>query len=181
MKMPSTSDEGSLPQYASRLTLKNGREVFLRPILQTDGPLLVDLFNKLSSQSIYLRFLSPLHALPEDLIHHFTHIDYHNDFALVAVIEEDGKDAIIAVGRYAYDPQDHYTDLAIAVRDDWQHVGLGKSLLAKTVAIGKEHGITRFVSVISPENHIIRQVLRNLGYEVKYSKDRGVDHVEILV
>ncbi len=38
-------------QYESRITLKGGREVFLRPVLETDAPLLVDLFNKLSPES----------------------------------------------------------------------------------------------------------------------------------
>ena len=46
MKM--SFSKGYPAQYESRLTLKNGREVFLRPVLQTDGDLLVDLFNKLS-------------------------------------------------------------------------------------------------------------------------------------
>ena len=176
-----TTNERYPSQYESWLTLKDGREVFLRPILRTDGPLLVDLFNNLSSQSVYLRFLSPLHALPEDLLYRVAHINYDSEFALVAVIKEDGRDAIIAVGRYANDPHDNCTELAIAVRDDWQHVGLGKSLLAKTVAIGKEHGISRFESVISPQNNIMMKTLESLGYEVNYFSRSGVYQVEILV
>jgi len=167
--MSTTSNEAYPSHYESRLTLKNGKEIFFRPILKTDGPLLVDLFNKLSPQSVYFRFLRPLHTLPEELIYHFTHINYESAFALVAVIKEDGKDTIIAVGRYAYDPQDKVTDLAVAVRDDWQYLGLGKSLLSKIITIGKENGISRFVSMISPQNDVIRQTLQNLGYEVKYS------------
>ena len=40
--------KGYPAQYESLLKLKDGREVFLRPVLQTDGDLLVALFNKLS-------------------------------------------------------------------------------------------------------------------------------------
>jgi GNAT superfamily N-acetyltransferase len=181
MKMPTTFTEGYLPHYESWLTLKNGREVFLRPILQTDGHLIVDLFNKISPQSRYLRFLRHLHTLPEDMIYHFTHINYDSEFAIVGVIKEDGKDAIIAVGRYAHDQHEDLTDLAVAVRDDWQHFGLGKSLLAKIIAIGKEHGIYRFESMMDPQNNIIRQTLLELGYEVKYSLRSGFFQVEIVV
>jgi acetyltransferase len=181
MKMSSTFNEGYPTQYESRLTLKNGRKVFLRPLLQTDENLIVDLFKKLSSDSIYLRFLRPLNALPEDLLFQLTHIDYNNKFALVAVIQEDGKDSIIAVARYGYDPEDDVTDFAIVVRDDWQHYGLGKSLLLKIFAIGKEHGISRFVSIIDSTNKIIKQILRELGYTVKYFYRKGSTQVEVLV
>ena len=78
-------------------------------------------------------------------------------------------------------PQDNITDLAIAVRDDWQHFGLGKSLLKKIVDIGKEHGIIRFGGMMEAENKIIRQVLAELGYKVNYSLKSGFYQVEILV
>ena len=190
-----SSSKGYPAQYESRLRLKDGREVFLRPVMQTDGDLLVDLFNKLSVESIRLRFMRLLPAMPEDMLFQFTHVNYDTEFALVAVIPEYGlpiggpkekllgahKDAIIAVARYAFDPQANATDFAIAVRDDWQNKGLGKLLLGKLFAIGKEHGISRFVSVISPQNNIIRQTLGGLGYEVKYSWQGGVFQVEVLV
>jgi acetyltransferase len=193
MKM--SFSKGYPAQYESRLKIKDGREVFLRPVLQTDGDLLVDLFNKLSIESIRLRFMRLLRAMPEDMLFQFTHVNYDTEFALVAVVREYGlpigglkekllaahKDAIIAVGRYAFDPQTNATDFAVAVRDDWQKNGLGKLLLGKIFAIGKEHGISRFVSVISPQNNIIRQTLGGLGYEVKYSWESGVFQVEILV
>jgi acetyltransferase len=174
-------NEGYPNQCESRLTLKSGREVFLRPILQTDEYLLVDLLNKLSADSIYLRFLRPLSALPEELLFQFTHIDYNKNFALVAVIQEDGKDSIIAVARYGYDSEENVTAFAIAVRDDWQRYGLGQSLLTKIFAIGKEHGISSFVSVIASTNNIMKQILRKLGYTVKYSHKNSSTQVEVFV
>jgi acetyltransferase len=168
-------------QYESRLKLDNEKEVFLRPIMPTDEILLIDLFNKLSSDSLYLRFLRPLNAIPKDMLFHLTHMDYHHSFALVAVVREDGKDSIIAVARYGYDPEEDVTDFAIAVRDDWQQQGLGKSLLLKILAIGREHGISHFVSIIDSTNKIIKQLLRKLAYPVKYSYGNGSTQVEISI
>jgi acetyltransferase len=181
VKMSSTFNEGYPGQYERRLTLKNGREVFLRPILQTDEHLLVDLLNKLSSDSLYLRFLRPVKILPEELLFQFTHINYSSNFALVAVIQEDGKDSIIAVARYGYDPEENVTDFAIVVRDDWQHYGLGKFLLTKIFTIGKEHGISRFVSIVDSTNHTMKHLLRDLGYTVKYFYKKGSTQVEVFV
>jgi acetyltransferase len=179
--MPTTLNEGYPHQYENWLTLKNGRNVFLRPILQTDGDLLTELFNNLSPQSINFRFLRPLRALPENLLYRFTHIHYDNEFALVAVIKENGKDAIISVARYGYDPQYHFTEVSVAVRDDWQNVGLGKSLLVKIIAIGKERGIARFVFIMNPKNDIMRQTLQKLGYKLKYSFHDGLTRIDVLV
>ena len=122
-------------QYESRLKLKNGAEVFLRPVMPADSQLIVDLFNKMSPRSIYFRFLRNLNALSEKMICKFTHVNYNSESALVAIIQEDAKDAIIAVGRYGYDSDEDITDLAVAVRDDCQDVGLGKTLLKKSLIL----------------------------------------------
>lgn len=179
--MPIPIPEGYPSQYERRLTLKEGREVFLRPIRPTDGPLLVELFNTMSPQARYWRFLRPIKALSDKLLDQFTHLNYHSDFALAGVIQEAGKEAIIAVGRYAQEPQEAVIDFAVAVRDDWQQVGLGKALLATLFAIGKEHGISRFQSVMDPQNTSMRKLLANLGYEVKYRMRSGFLEMEIIV
>ncbi len=179
--MHTTPPEGYPARYEGSITIRNGRGILIRPIVPSDGPLIMDLFSRISPQSIFQRFLRQIHSLPEDLLHHFTHVDYESDFALVAIASEGGKDAVIAVGRYAHDPHEDVTDLAIAVRDDWQHQGLGKPLLEKVVTIAREHGIHCFVSMMDPGNAVMEKILRDLGYEVNYSLRNGFYHVEINV
>ena len=125
--MSSFCNERYPAQYEERLVLKNGKSVFIRPLLPADEGLIVDLFGKLGRDSVYLRFLTYLKSLPEDLLFQFIHINYSEQFALVALIREDGKDALIAVARYVYEPEKRTTDFAIVVRDDWQNCGLGKT------------------------------------------------------
>ncbi|HON37331.1 MAG TPA: GNAT family N-acetyltransferase [Deltaproteobacteria bacterium] len=168
-------------RHEKRLTLKDGREIFQRPVLWTDRELILDLFNRISPESLYMRFLRHYRVLPEDMLYQFTHLDYIDRFALAAVVEEEGKEAIIAVARYARDPQEGLTDLAIVVRDDWQNKGLGKLLLLGLIDAGREHGIKRFVSMMDPGNTIIRQTLARLGFEASYSLKNGVFQVEIVV
>lgn len=168
-------------QYECTLTLKGGSEVFLRPIRTTDGDLLKDLFSRISPQSVYLRFLGHLHELPKDMLHHFTHVDYRSEFALVAIILEEGKEKVIAVARYAHNPGENVTDLAIAVRDDWQRLGLGRALLDRLIVIAKGHGIRRFVSMMDPKNSFIGQTLQRLGYEVRFTLKAAFYEVEILL
>jgi GNAT superfamily N-acetyltransferase len=179
--MPVIGNQGYPSHHESHLALKDGREVLLRPILTTDRDLIIDLFNRITPRSLYQRFLRNLDALPEDMLHHFTNINYETDFALVAVIQEDCRNAIVAVGRYAYDPHEDSTDLALAIRDDWQSLGLGKSLLTRIIAIAKEHGISHFGSMMDTKNTNMEKILRDLGYEVRYFLRNGFYQVEILV
>jgi len=174
------ADEKYLCQYESRLLLKNGAEVFVRPVVPTDAPLLVDMFDKMTPRSRYLRFMTNIQELPEDLLHQFTHLDYHASFAIACLVETDDHAEIIAVARYSHDPDEHIADLGVAVRDDWQHLGIGKSLLSKIIIIGKEHGISRFGSMMDPQNNIMKKTLRELGYQVNYFFRGGSYQVEII-
>jgi len=175
------ADEKQLRQYESRLLLKNDAEVLVRPVVPADAPLLIDMFNKMTPRSRYLRFMTNTQELPEGLLHQFTHLDYHASFAIACLAEADDQNEIIAVARYSLDPDEHIADLGVAVRDDWQHLGIGKSLLAKIIVIGREHGISRFGSMMDPQNDIMKKTLRELGYQVKYFFSGGSYQVEITI
>lgn len=174
-------NEQNPSQCESRVTLKNGEEVFIRPIRETDGPLILELFHNLSPRSVYRRFLSKVDTIPDKLLYRLTHIDYHKEFGLAAVILDADKETLVAVARYACDRQTDSADLAIAVVDSRHNLGLGKILLAKITAIAKENGIKRFTGLMDSENPVIRRALQKLGYEVRYSPRSGFYEVEIIL
>ncbi|MEA2060915.1 MAG: GNAT family N-acetyltransferase [Thermodesulfobacteriota bacterium] len=160
-------------QYESIITLDSGTLVFLRPVKKSDHDLLVHLFNKMSSQSVYHRFLRHLKSLPENMVFQLTHINYSTDFALIAVVGERARDAAIAVGRYGYDSDEDCTELAVSVRDDWQHDGLGILLLSRIVNIANDHGISNFTGLMDTGNRGIQKLLKILGYKVQYFPENG--------
>jgi acetyltransferase len=168
-------------QYEERIRLKDGQEVFLRPVLQSDRDLILDLFHRISPQTLSQRFLTNLHTLPEAMLHHFTHLDYHREFALAGLTREKDRDAIVAVARYAWALGEECADLALTVRDDWQGAGLGTALLERIVNIAGKNGITRFGSMMDTRNTGMEKILANLGYEVRYSLQGAFFQVEILV
>ena len=128
-----------------------------------------------------MRFLSRFRSLPENLLYQLIHINYTSEFTIIGIVKEDDKDVIVAIARYGYFPDENYTDFAVAVRDDWQHLGIGTALLKKVFGIGKENGIFRFVGTIHPENKIMMQTLSKFTYEMKYSLRGGFVQVEINV
>ncbi len=167
-------------EYEEWTVLRNGVKVFIRPIKLTDGNLLVDLFNKLSPHSIYLRFLFHLHALPEEWIYRFTHVNYISDFALIGVLDERAGESCIAVARYHYNPPTGRTDLAVTVRDDLQNLGLGSFMLSKLVGgIARKNGISRFEGTLDLHNDISMRMLVKLGLKMKTSLKDGLCYVEL--
>jgi len=154
-------------RYKMPVHLRDGTEIFLRPVKETDGPLLSELFKELSPSSVRLRFLSLLHALPEELVYQFTHVDYKKTFGLVTLSNRENSGPIIGVARYAYDSERELPELAVAVRDDWQGKGLGSLLLSRVMAIGKENGFSRFEAMIDPQNKTIMHIFRQIGVDYK--------------
>src|SRR5207245_2589352 len=55
----------------------------VRPVRPDDDLRLRRTSERLSPQTIYRRFFSPLHALPPDLLHRFTNVDHDDREALV--------------------------------------------------------------------------------------------------
>jgi acetyltransferase len=172
---------GTRVRYEERLRLKDGREIFLRPIRENDRDLILDLFNRISPRSVYQRFLTNLHTLPEGLLHRLANPGHPRGLALAGVADEEGREALVGVGRYSMDPDGSHADLALAVRDDWQKLGLGKALIQRTVAAAGEHGVTRFTSMMDPGNTVMESIIIGLGYEVSYSLRSGFYQVEITV
>jgi GNAT superfamily N-acetyltransferase len=166
-------------EYEEWIVLRNGTKVFLRPIKPTDGDLLVNLFNKLSPHSIYLRFLFYLRALPEEWVYRFTHVNYRSDFALAGVINEGAGESCIAVARYHYNPLSERTDLAIAVRDDLQNLGLGSIMLSKLVGIAIKNGILHFEGTLDLQNAISMKIFNKLGLKMKTSIKGGLCYIEL--
>jgi len=154
-------------RYEMSVHLRDGTEVFLRPVKETDGPLLSELFKGLSPSSVRLRFLSLLHRLPEELVYQFTHVDYKTSFWLAALINREPSGPIVGVARYAYDSGAVLPELAVVVRDDWQEKGLGSILLSRIIAIGKENGFSRFEATIDSQNKAILHLFRKIGVQYK--------------
>ncbi len=168
-----------LSRYEEQVDLRNGRKVFLRAVKQTDGPLLVKLFDEMSPSSVRLRFLSPLPHLPDQLVYRFTHLDYRKDFGLAALINENFG-PIIGVARYAYDPETDMPELAVAVRDDWQGYGLGTLLFIRVIKVGKENGYSRFSALVDPGNRTMMNIVKRSGYDYRISRvEQGAYCIEI--
>jgi acetyltransferase len=170
-------------QYQKTSALKDGSEIFLRPIKPTDGTLMIELFNSLSKESVYLKFFSSLKYISEEQLEKITHIDYVKEMAIVALIKEGGEERMVAAGRYALiDDEPGYAEFAIVVQDAYQGRGLGTEVLWHLSHAAKLQGVEVIVGYIMNENSPMFGVLKKSGLTMKRKHwDRGVTRVDISI
>ena len=149
--------------YPERVTLRDGTTVTLRPIRPEDAPRLQEAFERLSPESVFLRFLDQRATLSDAEARRGATVDYHGSMAIVAVVEEHGEEHIIGGARYtAVDPAKPDTaEAAITVVDEYQRRGLGTILVQHIVEYARAHGIRYFLAAVHHSNeqilHFIEQ------------------------
>ena len=143
MPLPATVDE---------------RQVQVARLERSDGEALRRFFFRLSRESVYRRFLSPIvrpeQAHPERLLD----IDHWNREALVGLI--DGE--IVGVARYARQPGTNKAELAVVVADAWQRRGIASLLLTALAETARAAGIQAFTVAMHADNGPVRGLMRRM-------------------
>ena len=150
-------------QYEADVVLTDGGTVLVRPIRPDDRAALARFHDRLSPQSVYLRYFSPHPHLSEGELDYLTRLDYRLRMALVAVL----GDEIIAVARY--EGREGRTDAEVAFTVDDQHHGrgIGTVLLEWLAAAAREAGITEFFATTLWENQKMLGVFREAGFQTR--------------
>ncbi len=136
----------------------------------SDGELLGRLFCRLSPESVYRRFLSPI-SKPDYFIRLLLRVDHYDREAIAAV--ERGE--IVGVAQYARLPGASQADVAIVVADSWQRQGLGTRLITALADRAVANGIDAFAVAIQGDNFGGQRLLMRLasGARLKYSAGVG--------
>ncbi len=158
-----------MSQYPSeletRVVTRTGMELLLRPVKHTDGPLLKRFFYTLSPESVYNRFLSPIHEITDEQVRPFVEIDYDQRMAIAAVRRTDQEEEILGVARYFRHETGHGADVAVVVSDAVQNQGLGSLLLNRLIEVARSRGITHFTSTVDPQNMRLLHFAKALGFK----------------
>jgi RimJ/RimL family protein N-acetyltransferase len=99
-------------------------------------------------------------------------VDFRQRFALVATTSRQGREAIIADCRLVAETG-CTAEIAIAVADDHQGVGLGPALILQMLSIAAGNGIGIVVACVRYDNERMMRVLRRLGFG-RTSWEQGV-------
>src|SRR5271166_2008115 len=171
-------------QYVAPWTAPNGLAVTIRPIRPEDEPLIVRFHEKLSENSVYLRFFQSLklsQRIAHERLTRICFIDYNREMALVADYKdpETGEPEIIAAGLLNRLYGGDEVECSLVIRDEFQGRGLGTEILRQLVAIGRVEQMRCISAVVLPQNHGMLRICEKLGFHTYYAEADRVMHAEL--
>ncbi|HEX8918409.1 MAG TPA: GNAT family N-acetyltransferase [Chloroflexota bacterium] len=167
---PSQS-QGS-PGSETQIHLHN---IHFRQLTSDDWHKLQLFHDRLSEQTVALRFHGGKKHLSQGLAQRLTHVDGHDNVAWVATTGSRGR--IIGVARYAR-LRPSSAEVAFVIEDEYQHLGVGRRLMERLRQTALENGITEFVADVLPGNLPMMHLLAEAG-AVETLLDSGVCSVRV--
>jgi acetyltransferase len=159
-------------ELEQRLTLADGRTLYLRPILPEDEPTLQAMVKRLSPEDIRLRFFQPLKELSHALAARLTQLDYDREMAFVlADPGRAGRTTIWGVVRMTADPDLEEAEYAITLDPTLRGLGLGALLMRRIIDYARKRGIRRLFGEVLEENEAMLKLNRALGFAIKRNPD----------
>jgi GNAT superfamily N-acetyltransferase len=148
------------PDLSESVRLHDGSLVQVRPVRADDKAALAAGFERLSPESRYRRFFSPLKRLNESDLRYLTEVDHRDHEALVATSPEGEP---VGVARYVRGERPDEAEVAVTIVDDWQGRGAATALLERLVERARANGIERFLAVVLEENSDAVELFRSLA------------------
>jgi GNAT superfamily N-acetyltransferase len=146
------------------VTLRDGRRVKIRPIRSDDMARTAAFIDGLSKQSKHSLFLGGITRLSDEAMQRLCNSHDARDMAYVATVPGTDGERQVGMCRYAGADSAEGAEISVAVADDWQHQGLGKSLLSRLIAYARAHGVRRLYSMDALSNAAMRGLARDVGF-----------------
>lgn len=161
-------------ELVERTWLDDGVAVLFRPILPEDRVRYERLFTRLSPETLYRRFMTPVPRIDERLLDHLVHVDYRDRLALVALV----GDEIVGVARYDR-TGDVVAEVAVIVEDAWQGRGIGSRLLWRISAAARARAVDAFEAEVLGDNRPMMGLLAVIAEELETRVASGVYEVRM--
>ena len=175
---PEELPPGYPKEYQLEESLRDGRRVFVRPILPRDAPELAEAIRTADADTLRRRFLGGPPPVTPALLAHLTVVDYVRRFALVALDVDRGQG--VAVARY--EPAgEGIAEVAVAVRPAWRRVGLGTLLILLLAKAAAERGIHTFSASYLAENLPVAALVEDVGGLGKQVIRQGIAEFSLTV
>ena len=163
-------------QYVSKWTMKDGREVTIRPIRPEDEPLIAEFHSTLSDRTVYLRYFASL-TLSARIAHErllrICFGDYDREMVLVAEhhLQDGSRPRIVGVGRLNKLRARNEAEVAVLVADEYQNLGLGFRLLGGIVQVARDEKLGRVSSEMLRDNLGMQALSKRLGFRLRTHGD----------
>jgi acetyltransferase len=151
-------------EWERHLALRDGTDVFVRPIRPEDERLYGPFFAHVTPEDLRLRFFAPVKDFGHAYVARFTQIDYARAMAFIAIDSASGNMA--GVVRLHSDANYETGEFAILVRSDLKGGGLGWLLMQQIIDYARSEGLKTIEGQILRENSTMLAMCRELGFAI---------------
>ena len=155
--------------------MRDGRQVTLRAIAESDAPDIQRAFDRLSAASRYQRFLHHKKQLNPAALERGVHPRPGRDFAFVATVPRAEGVDIVGAAQYvrAEEGNTSLCEFAITVAEEWRGSGLARQLLACLLRRARRDGYTLMEGLVMADNAPMLALARKLKFTVAPAPPEG--------
>lgn len=151
-----------LSKCSVELTTRSGVRLKIRPAAPEDHALLEEFFDAVAPDDLRFRFLTAVKKPAHDVVAPLVQIDHTTTENFLA-FGEDGV-TLLATAMVAAAPGLERAEVAIAIRADFKHRGLGWTLLDHVAGYAAARGIGTLESIESRDNREAIGLEREMGF-----------------
>lgn len=165
-------------EYAAVERLRGGLLLQIRALRPADRAALLAAIERTSEETRHRRFFAPKRAFSEPEIEFFLNVNFVSHVALAAVLQDGERQMIVGGGRYVLS-EPGCAEVAFAVDDLHQKLGIGTLLMRHLVIIAREAGVGEFVAEVLSENAPMLKVFQRCSLPMTTRREAGVVHVTL--
>jgi acetyltransferase len=107
-----------------------------------------------------------------------TQIDYHNEMALIAMVNRDGEEEQIGVARYVTNIDKKSCEFALVVADAWHGRSIGHHLMRELMSVARDRELETMEGQVLSNNRRMLGLMTSLGFEAEIDpEDESLRHV----
>ena len=164
--------------YRAVEALRDGRRVTIRALQAQDREALSASFARTGDQSRYRRFFTSKRSFSEGEIAFFVEVNFTTHVALVAELEEAGREVIAGGGRYVVCAP-RSAEVAFMVDDAHQGLGIGSLLMRHLVICARSAGLETLVAEVLHGNTAMLKVFERAGLALQTRREASVLHLDM--
>ena len=174
---PLAEDLIFIEEYKSRIGLKNGKTLSLRPLLPSDEIAYRNFFYSLTKETVFMRFFHTVsifsHEMAQD---HWANMDYRKNISLIGLVPNRGNKEVVAIGTYAK-MDDLWAEVAFVVREDFQHQGIAHYIFKELERVAAANKFKGFFATTLPENKAMINLCKKCFVDTKITVNQ--DEIDI--
>lgn len=153
------------------VVLRNGTRAFIRPIVPADADTLAEEILLSDSETLALRFFTPVVKPDAPLLDALTLLDYKSRLA-VGMVADTGEG--VGVARYG-ETEPGTVEVAVTVKTKWRRLGAADLLLDVVERAAEDRGYTTATALYLAHNKAAARLVAARGYVPVVTEDGVVE------